>query len=66
MTALPRILQLIGLAALVGSVLPSLLFLAGRMELESMKTAMLAATLAWFVAIPLAGRFAPQSPSAPS
>lgn len=62
MTALYRILQLIGLAALAGSIVPACLFMAGRMDLDAMKTAMLVATIVWFIAIPLADRLAPEKP----
>jgi hypothetical protein len=36
------------MAALAANVIPSALFLAGRMELDAMKTAMLWATIAWY------------------
>ncbi|OHB72157.1 MAG: hypothetical protein A2V70_20820 [Planctomycetes bacterium RBG_13_63_9] len=48
-----RSLQLMSWLTLAGTILPSCFFLAGRMELEPMKTAMLAATAGWFVATPL-------------
>ncbi len=37
------------IACLAANIVPSVLFLAGRLELPAMKTAMLAATIAWFV-----------------
>jgi hypothetical protein len=48
-----RILQIVSWAALAGTILPSCIFLAGRMELDTVKTLMFAATIAWFVATPL-------------
>ncbi len=48
-----RSLQIISWLALAGTILPSCIFLAGRMELDTVKTLMLAATIAWFVATPL-------------
>jgi branched-subunit amino acid transport protein len=43
------ILQLISLAALIALILPSVLFLAGSIELEATKWTMLLATVVWFV-----------------
>ena len=48
-----RAAQLVSLAALVGTILPPVLFFAGRMDIEAMKWAMLVATIAWFAATPL-------------
>jgi hypothetical protein len=48
-----RILQIVSWLALAGTILPSCIFLAGQMELGAVKTAMFAATIAWFVAAPL-------------
>ncbi|HMO84869.1 MAG TPA: hypothetical protein PKC18_08120 [Lacipirellulaceae bacterium] len=39
----------LALASLAGTIAPSILFLAGRLELETVKSAMLAATISWFV-----------------
>lgn len=47
------ILQVVSWLALAGTVLPSCLFVANSMELDSVKTAMLVATVVWFVATPL-------------
>ena len=44
------ILQIISLLALIGLTLPSIIFLAGRMELDTVKWLMLLATIVWFVA----------------
>jgi hypothetical protein len=41
---------LISVLALVVLMVPSVLFLAGRMQLETVKWVMLAATIVWFVA----------------
>jgi hypothetical protein len=48
-----RAAQVVSLAALVGTILPPVLFFAGRMDIETMKWAMLVATVAWFAATPL-------------
>jgi hypothetical protein len=50
MRALARFVSLV---ALVGTIVPPLLFFAGRMDLAATKWWMLAATVAWFVATPL-------------
>ena len=47
------ILQIVSLLALIGLTLPSIIFLAGRMELNTVKWLMLIATIVWFVATPL-------------
>ncbi len=44
------ILQIISLLALIALTLPSVLFLAGRLELNMVKWIMLLATIVWFVA----------------
>ena len=43
----------ISLVALVATILPPLLFFAGRMDIDTMKSWMLAATVAWFAATPV-------------
>ena len=48
-----RILQIISWLSLAGTILPSILFLAGRIDLDDSKQWLLVATLAWFVATPL-------------
>ena len=45
--------RLVSLVALVGTLLPAVLLLAGRLDLSTMKWWMLVATAAWFVATPL-------------
>jgi hypothetical protein len=45
-----RILQIVSLLALIALTLPSIIFLAGRMELNMVKWLMLLATIVWFVA----------------
>jgi hypothetical protein len=45
--------RLVSLVALVGTIVPPLLFFAGRIDLDSTKWWMLAATVAWFAATPL-------------
>lgn len=44
------ILMIVSLLALVAVILPSVLFLAGRIELGTAKWIMLAATVVWFAA----------------
>ncbi len=44
------ILQIISLMALIALTLPSIIFLAGRLELNMVKWIMLLATIVWFVA----------------
>lgn len=44
------ILQIVSLLALIVLTLPSILFLAGRMELDTVKWVMLVATIIWFAA----------------
>jgi hypothetical protein len=43
------ILQIVSLLALIGLTLPSIIFLTGRMELDTVKWLMLLATIVWFV-----------------
>ncbi len=42
-----------GMLALVGTILPPVLFMLHQMEHESMKTAMLVSCLIWFVTAPM-------------
>lgn len=51
--ALRRVLQLVSWLALAGIVIPPVLFLAGRIDLDQTKLGMLIATVAWFIATPL-------------
>jgi hypothetical protein len=44
------ILQIVSLLALLALTLPSLIFLAGRMELSTVKWLMVLATIVWFIA----------------
>jgi len=44
------ILQIVSLLALIALTLPSIIFLAGRLELDTVKWIMLVATVVWFVA----------------
>ncbi len=44
------ILQFISLLALIALTLPSIIFLAGKLELDMVKWIMLVATIVWFVA----------------
>ena len=43
------ILQFVSLLALIALTLPSVMFLAGKMELNMVKWLMLVATIVWFV-----------------
>ena len=43
------ILQIISLIALIALTLPSVIFLAGKLELNMVKWLMLLATIVWFV-----------------
>jgi branched-subunit amino acid transport protein len=43
------ILKIVSLLALIALILPSVFFLAGRMELDSVKWLMLLASIVWFV-----------------
>lgn len=45
--------KVIALIALVGTALPSVLFLAGSLTLPTAQTYLLVATICWFVAAPL-------------
>jgi len=44
------ILQIVSLLALIALTLPSIIFLAGGIELDTVKWLMLLATIVWFVA----------------
>ncbi|MBN2593594.1 MAG: hypothetical protein JXA81_08820 [Sedimentisphaerales bacterium] len=44
------ILQIVSLLALIALTLPSILLLAGRMELDMVKWLMLLASIVWFIA----------------
>jgi hypothetical protein len=48
-----RAALVVSLIALVGTILPPILFFVDKIDLASMKSWMLVATVAWFVATPL-------------
>jgi hypothetical protein len=48
-----RILQIVSWVSLAATIAPSILFLAGQMDLEQSKAWLLGATVAWFIATPL-------------
>jgi uncharacterized membrane protein len=48
-----RLLQVVSWVALAGTIVPSALYLAGRIELDESKSILLVATIAWFIATPL-------------
>lgn len=43
------ILKIVSMLSLIALILPAILFLAGRMELDGVKWFMLLATIVWFV-----------------
>ncbi|QDU90170.1 hypothetical protein Pla175_35720 [Pirellulimonas nuda] len=45
-------IRVVALAALVGTIAPSLLLLGGHISEPAMRTSMLAATIVWFVVAP--------------
>ena len=45
--------RLVSLAALVGTIVPPVLFFTAQMDLDAMKWWMLLATVAWFAATPI-------------
>jgi hypothetical protein len=47
------ILQAISALALVSTLMPAVLFMTGSLELPQVMTAMLVATVVWFIATPL-------------
>ncbi len=62
--AMRALARFVSLVALVGTIVPPLLFFAGRIDLAATKGWMLAATVAWFAATPLwmERRLSPLSP----
>ncbi|MBN2181808.1 MAG: hypothetical protein JW715_07820 [Sedimentisphaerales bacterium] len=44
------LIQLIGYISIIVLIVPSMLYLAGKMELNQVKTTMLIATIVWFAA----------------
>ncbi len=48
-----RIIQIISWLALIGTIVPSALYLAGRIDLDQSKWLLLVATIVWFVTAPL-------------
>ena len=48
-----KLLQLISFVALVLTVVPSVLYLAAKIDLDQTKWSMLVATIVWFVVTPL-------------
>ena len=48
-----RILQIISWVSLAGSILPSILYLAGRITLDQSIVWLNVATIVWFIATPL-------------
>lgn len=45
--------RFVGLAALVGTILPPVAFLFGAMPLDTVKAVMFVSTILWFVAAPM-------------
>ena len=50
------VLLMVAAAALVGTMLPALLYLAGQVSKDSMQWFMLAATIIWFAVVPFCNR----------
>jgi hypothetical protein len=48
-----KLAQIISWLALVGVIVPSLLYLGGRMTLPAVKLWMLVFTMVWFVTVPI-------------
>ena len=48
-----RVLQILSGTSLIAVILPSVLFLAGTLELQAMKTVMWIASALWFIITPL-------------
>lgn len=48
-----RAARMVSLAALIGTILPPVLFFTGHVELDAVKLWMLVATIAWFAATPV-------------
>ena len=49
---MPRLAKILSYLALVGTIVPAILYLADRVALPALKLAMLIATLVWFVTVP--------------
>jgi hypothetical protein len=47
------VLQIVSCAALVATIVPSILFLVGRLTLDQSKWTLLLATVVWFATAPL-------------
>ncbi|TWU30244.1 hypothetical protein [Bythopirellula polymerisocia] len=47
------LLQLVSAIALIATILPSIMFLTGSLDLTQTKLAMLIASVVWFIATPL-------------
>ncbi len=47
------IAQIISWLSLIGTLVPSIAYLAGSLTLDAMKTWMLVCTLIWFVTVPI-------------
>jgi len=60
------ILQVISWLALGATIVPSMIYLGGAMDLEQVKLIMLAATIVWFLAVPLSLYFKPSEAGATS
>lgn len=50
--------MIVAAVALVGTIAPALLYLAGLVSKNDMQWLMLAATIVWFAAVPFCGRVA--------
>mgnify|MGYP001166112766 CR=1 FL=1 len=52
MTAMKNVLRAVSLVALLGTIVPPVMYLVGAMELTAVKWSMAAAAVAWFAATP--------------
>lgn len=58
-----QVMQIISILALVVTIIPSVLFLAGQAELSTVKLTMLIATISWFLVAPFAWQRGGQTPA---
>ena len=56
--------QIVSWLALAATIVPSMVYLGGAMDLDLVKATMLGATIIWFVAVPLSIHFKPRETGA--
>jgi hypothetical protein len=54
------VLQIVSWLALAATIVPSMVYLGGAIELNAVQTIMFGATIVWFVALPLSIYFKPR------